>query len=86
MRRYRTEITVPADRCVILHLPMDVPVGRASLTIEVAAAEPRTSDQDWPRLEDHSDMEWWDEFSDDADQADPDEVRSLDERLADLLA
>ena len=65
MRRYRTEIHIPADHAILLHLPAHLPEGRATVTVVVAdededaaGAEASTAEID---LE-GQDIEWWEEF------------------------
>lgn len=78
VRRYRTEIEVPADRHVTLQLPPHFPEGRAFVTVLVLEAESPAPAGDDP---DRHDIEWWDEFSDDREG---DEPGGLDVRLATL--
>jgi len=63
LRRYRTEIVIPQDRVLGLHLPEHLPAGRAIVTILIvereAADDPSALDHD------HQDIEWWEEFGDD---------------------
>ena len=62
--RYRTEVDVPPDRYVFLQLPDDFPTGRATVTLSVSAStDPQPSEPDQDRDED---VEWWEEFDDDA--------------------
>jgi hypothetical protein len=59
--RYRTEIVIPPDRMITLHLPLHLPEGRAVVTVNVEephAAFPQHSDDD------REDIEWWEEFED----------------------
>lgn len=60
MRRYSTEIHIPADRRVTLQLPDDLPEGRAFVIVQVAESAGDT----WAPHddEDRHDIEWWDEF------------------------
>lgn len=63
MRRYRTEIVIPADRTVVLHLPPHLPEGRASVVVVVEDEPEAWTDQEHEETEmDHHDMEWWEEF------------------------
>ena len=61
MRRYRTEILIPPDRTIILHLPAHLPEGRAMVIVQVEG-----DDRDAPHEADpdRQDIEWWDEFDD----------------------
>ena len=59
MRRYRTEIVIPPDRMITLHLPTHFPEGRAIVIVH--AEEPPSSLPRDPD-EDHEDIEWWEEF------------------------
>ena len=73
MRRYRTEIHIPPDRTIVLHLPPDLPEGRAIITVQVE--EPEAADALGAESDpDRQDIEWWEEFEDDAD--DPADVGS----------
>jgi hypothetical protein len=62
VRRYRTQILIPPDRTVVLHLPPAVPEGWAIVTVQVQEADPKDHQEVDP---DHQDIEWWDEFEDD---------------------
>jgi hypothetical protein len=64
MRRYRTEIHIPADRAILLHLPPDLPEGRAFVTVIVADEPEAGSDETAPPEADleGQDIEWWEEF------------------------
>jgi hypothetical protein len=64
MRRYRTEIRIPADRAVLLHLPPDLPEGRAIVTVVVADEEEPGAEVAAPPEADleGQDIEWWEEF------------------------
>ena len=71
MRRYRTEVIIPADRTIILHLPADLPEGPATILVHVEdpadASDPLASGDD--DLGDalglnRHDIEWWEEFED----------------------
>ena len=71
MRRYRTEVVIPADREIVLQLPQDLPEGRAILVIQVEEApsslDPSVQgDDELGELlsRDRHDIEWWDEFDD----------------------
>ncbi|WP_435005238.1 hypothetical protein P12x_003133 [Tundrisphaera lichenicola] len=64
--RYRTEIFVAADRYVCLQLPGYLPEGRAIVTVHVeenrgSELDPRSGDEP-----DRSDVEWWEEFDEEA--------------------
>jgi hypothetical protein len=59
--RYRTEIVIPPDRMITLHLPLHLPLGRAVVTVhseEPNATLPQNSEDD------REDIEWWEEFED----------------------
>ncbi len=63
MRRYRTQILIPTDRTVVMQLPMNLPEGWATVTVLVHEAE----EADHLEAEaDRQDIEWWDEFDEDA--------------------
>lgn len=82
MRRYRTEIVIPASRLVTLQLPEGLPPGRALVT--VAVAEPADADIEpyYEPLEvSRDDYEWWEEFG---DTSESDEPGSLAVRLVAL--
>jgi hypothetical protein len=71
VRRYRTEVVIPPDRALVLHLPEDLPEGRAIVMIQVEEEVDLDTDLDGDGhdLEDvldvHAhDMEWWEEFED----------------------
>lgn len=64
MRRYSTEVFVPADRHVVVQLPDGMPEGRAIIVVQTLEAR---DDADGPFLDeddDRDDIEWWDEFDD----------------------
>ncbi len=66
--RYQTEIHVATDRYVCLQLPTYFPEGRARVTVTFdldgpTGLEPRGDDEP-----DREDVEWWDEFDDEAGQ------------------
>ncbi len=63
MRRYRTEILIPPDRTVVVQLPASVPEGWATIT--VMAHDPPVADHS-EADPDRQDIEWWDEFEDEA--------------------
>jgi hypothetical protein len=69
LHRYRTEIVVPADRYVCLQLPEGLPDGPATVTVDfhghdpAAPGDPMRDDVDDP---DREDIEWWEEFEDEA--------------------
>lgn len=73
MRRYRTEILIPADRHIHIQLPDQWPEGLARLIIEVVDPEPaqstQSADREFNSLDSH-DMEWWEEFDEEADRPD----------------
>jgi hypothetical protein len=60
--RYRTEIEIPEDRYVCLHLPAHLPVGRATVTVVFHDAPPAAMLNPDPLEPDHEDIEWWEEF------------------------
>lgn len=63
LRRYRTEIVIPPDRFIGLHLPPHLPEGRAVITVIVLDPDLDAS----PLAEaesDRQDIEWWEEFDD----------------------
>ncbi len=66
MPRYHTEIVIPPDRYVCLQMPADFPEGTATVTVLVdepdrsRAVPPHEADPD------RQDIEWWDEFEDEA--------------------
>lgn len=62
MRRYRTQILIPPDRTVVLHLPAAIPEGWAVVTVHMQEADANDHHEVDP---DHQDIEWWDEFEDD---------------------
>lgn len=78
MFRYRTEIIVPEDRYVWLKLPDDAPLGPAVVSVLFQDAESdrrrvptnSTDDSDPVTAEepDHDDIEWWEEFEEDAER------------------
>ena len=80
VRHYKTDIVVPADRCVVLHLPLDFPEGRAEVTFELEARE---SDMDVAEGLDPDllDIEWWEEFTD-GQEAGDEEPGSLELRFS----
>jgi hypothetical protein len=64
VRRYRTEILIPEDRTVVLHLPPHLPEGRASVVVVIEDEPPEWAEQEHDEREmDHLDMEWWEEFN-----------------------
>jgi hypothetical protein len=64
VRRYRTEIVIPADRTIQIQLPEDLPEGRAVVLVEILERDPWETDAPDHGV-DHDDIEWWDEFGDD---------------------
>ena len=66
MPRYHTEIVIPPDRYVCLQMPEHFPEGRATITVLVD--EPGAIEADPPREADpdRQDIEWWEEFEDEA--------------------
>jgi hypothetical protein len=65
--RYSTEIEIPADRFVCLHLPAHLPVGRATVTIVFHDAAPVEVLNTETLDPDREDIEWWEEFDDGAE-------------------
>lgn len=67
-RSYQTEIVVAEDRHLVLQLPVDLPAGKAVVTVtpveESESAELRPLDLDFD-----DDIEWWEEFGGDGDDA-----------------
>jgi hypothetical protein len=64
VRRYRTEIVIPADHYLGLQLPSSLPAGRAIVTVTVEEPDPAEL-ATWPESDpDQQDIEWWDEFDD----------------------
>jgi hypothetical protein len=73
MRRYRTEIHIPADHAILLHLPAHLPEGRATVTVVVADAEedPAGSEAFAAEVDlEGQDIEWWEEFEGEEEWAD----------------
>jgi hypothetical protein len=70
VRSYRTDVVIPDDRVLLIHLPDDLPVGRAVVIVQAMGGDGLETDGDdlAAALDlDRADMEWWDEFeSDDA--------------------
>ena len=62
MRRYRTEVQVPADGTLWLQLPAYLPPGRAIVTVEVLETD--HDDAPGDADPDRQDIEWWEEFDD----------------------
>jgi hypothetical protein len=67
--RYRTQIEIPADRCVCLLLPRDFPEGPATVTFQSFAATPIGAHPDREPDPDRDDIEWWEEFDDEPEKA-----------------
>ncbi|GIW86785.1 MAG: hypothetical protein KatS3mg108_1109 [Isosphaeraceae bacterium] len=68
VRSYRTEVVVPEDRVLLLHLPDDLPAGRALVMIQALDAEtvePECDDLADALDLDRADMEWWELETDD---------------------
>lgn len=66
-RHYRTEILIPADRVVVLHLPDDIPPGPAVVRVEAGPPAAEADPEDVPfegharvHEDDRQDIEWWD--------------------------
>lgn len=83
MRRYRTEIVIPEDRLLTLHLPEDLPQGRAIVTIELSQVEDPDDPSSLDGFDPRHDIEWWEEFGDD-DEAELEESWGLPARLGTL--
>jgi hypothetical protein len=70
VRRYQTEIVIPADRTIVLQLPDDMPEGNATLVVSIGETEDHDRsperDDDLSDLLDvqDEDIEWWEEFED----------------------
>jgi hypothetical protein len=70
VRRYHTEVVIPADRTLVLHLPNDLPEGDATLIVQMV--EPSIRDASCDHDDDLTDLlhvkdqdiEWWEEFED----------------------
>lgn len=63
MRRYSTQIVIPADRLIVIQVPESVPEGPAVLTIQAPEDEPDGPGQE-DSEDDLRDIEWWEEFED----------------------
>jgi hypothetical protein len=73
MRRYRTEIHIPADHAILLHLPAHLPEGRATVTVVVADEDEGAAGADAFAAEvdiEGQDIEWWEEFEGEEGRAD----------------
>ena len=66
--QYRTEVFIPPDRYVCLQLPVHLPEGRATITIQIHEPEPVHSGANSELDLDRQDIEWWDEFEDDRER------------------
>jgi hypothetical protein len=71
VRRYRTEVVIPADRSIVLHLPQDLPEGRATIVVQVEDDSDGTDSLGLGEDElgdvlglNRHDIEWWEEFED----------------------
>jgi hypothetical protein len=84
MRRYQTEVFIPADRALALQLPANIPPGRAVVTVEIV--EPEAAEAGNPENElDRQDIEWWEEFEGSPDPADVEGEDAADlDALADV--
>jgi hypothetical protein len=84
MRRYQTEVIIPADRSLALQLPANLPPGRAVVTVEVV--EPEAADAGGQENElDRQDIEWWEEFEGAPEAADVEGEAAADfDALADV--
>ena len=69
MRRYRTEIVIPASRLVTLLLPEGLPTGRATVLVVL---EESADDEVEPEHDFRDDYEWWEEFGDATEADEPD--------------
>jgi hypothetical protein len=72
VRRYRTEIVIPADGVVGLHLPSHLPAGRAIVTVLIV--EPEPGDDPASVGDEAHDMEWWEEFGNESEDGDATEL------------
>lgn len=70
MRQYRTEVVIPPDRALVIHLPDQFPAGRATVTI-VLHDSGSTSSAESESDDDHQDIEWWEEFEDEGESLPP---------------
>lgn len=71
MRRYRTEIVIPASRLVTVQLPEGLPPGRARVTVTLATEAEVEVEPQHDFLDDaRDDYEWWEEFGDAASESD----------------
>ncbi|HWE38658.1 MAG TPA: hypothetical protein VG406_19065 [Isosphaeraceae bacterium] len=82
MRRYQTEVFIPADRSLSLQLPANVPAGRAVVTILVVEPEAAEAGGNEGEL-DRQDIEWWEEFE---GVSEPDEIDAERDPDLDALA
>ncbi len=82
MRRYRTEIVIPENRQVTLHLPEELAVGRAIVTIDLSLEDELDDPMQGDGLDPRHDFEWWEEFGD--DEGEPDDSWVLSGRLGTL--
>lgn len=67
MRRYRTEVVIPADRCLTVQLPDSLPTGRAVLIVQVEEPDDAFESDQAEGLDSDlnpDDIEWWEEFED----------------------
>lgn len=61
MKKYRTQIVIPPDRVVVLHLPSQLREGHATITVQIDEPDSHHEHEHDP---DHQDIEWWEEFDD----------------------
>ena len=61
VKKYRTQIVIPADRVVVLHLPEQLREGHATITVQIEEPDAHHDPDHDP---DHQDIEWWEEFDD----------------------
>ncbi|GAC1463336.1 MAG: hypothetical protein NVSMB9_00690 [Isosphaeraceae bacterium] len=66
MQSYRTEIVIAADRYLCLQLPAHVPTGTARVTIEFTSPSQVGKSPIETEEPDREDIEWWDEFEEEA--------------------
>jgi hypothetical protein len=59
VRRYQTQVVIPTDRVIIVHLPDDMPAGPALVSVDVG--EPRSLELQAPAFPEaeRQDIEWW---------------------------
>jgi hypothetical protein len=75
VRRYRTEIVIPASRLVTLQLPEGLPPGRATVTVTLVPTDDvEVESYDTPLDVSRDDYEWWEEFGDASGVDEPDSL------------